>query len=56
MLCLDDGLRSHVLFWGMLEVGSGQEVRMGSELGGMYGGEVAVTMYCMRKNIKRNKI
>lgn len=56
MLCLGDGPRSHVLFCGMLEVGSGQEVRMGSELGGMYGGEVDVRMYCMRITIKRNKI
>ena len=33
----------------MLEVGSGQKDRMGRELGEMDGGEIAVRIYCMRK-------
>lgn len=49
MLCLGDGPRKPILFWGMLEVGSRQEDRVGGELGEMDGREVAVRMYCVRK-------
>ena len=54
VLCLGDVPRRPVLYWRMLEVGSGQKDRMYRELGGMDGGEIAVRIYCMRKEYLKN--